>query len=141
MSPSICYIFFAVDDVIVSSVNTYTSMMGIITVTLKTSTWSNLCEKIRNMEQSDCLKCFLTKTGVMVDLKHWSKNWQHRYCWTYWVVVDLALSTQYLCPVLSIFLSALSVHIAGTVGRYYVACFDVNCTAWNSAWSTRQLLW
>ena len=27
-SPSICYIFFAVDDVIVTSVNTQTSMMG-----------------------------------------------------------------------------------------------------------------
>jgi len=26
---SICYIFFATDDVIVTSVNTYTSMMGI----------------------------------------------------------------------------------------------------------------
>jgi len=28
-SPSICYIFFAVDDIIVMSVDTYTSMMGI----------------------------------------------------------------------------------------------------------------
>jgi len=30
-SPSICYIFFAIDDVIVTSVNTYMSMMGIST--------------------------------------------------------------------------------------------------------------
>jgi len=30
-SPSICYIFFAIDDIIVTSVNTYTSMMGINT--------------------------------------------------------------------------------------------------------------
>jgi len=30
-SPSICYIFFAIDDVIVTSVNTYTSTMGIST--------------------------------------------------------------------------------------------------------------
>jgi len=30
-SPSICYIIFAIDDVIVTSVNTYTSMMGINT--------------------------------------------------------------------------------------------------------------
>jgi len=37
--PSICYIFFAIDDVIVTSVNTYTSMMRIITVTLKISTY------------------------------------------------------------------------------------------------------
>jgi len=28
-SPSICYTFFATDDVIVTLVNTYTSMMGI----------------------------------------------------------------------------------------------------------------
>jgi len=27
-SPSICYTFFTTDDVIVTSVNTYTSMMG-----------------------------------------------------------------------------------------------------------------
>ena len=30
-SPSICYIFFAIDDVIVTSVNTLMSMMGIST--------------------------------------------------------------------------------------------------------------
>ena len=30
-SPSICYIFFVVDDIIVTSVNTYASMMGIST--------------------------------------------------------------------------------------------------------------
>ena len=30
-SPSICYTFFAIDDVFVTSVNTYTSMMGIST--------------------------------------------------------------------------------------------------------------
>jgi len=30
-SPSICYIFFAIDDLIVTSVNTYTSVMGIST--------------------------------------------------------------------------------------------------------------
>ena len=30
-SPSICYRFFAIDDVIVTSVNTYTPMMGIST--------------------------------------------------------------------------------------------------------------
>ena len=28
-SPSICYIFFATDDIVVMSVNTYTPMMGI----------------------------------------------------------------------------------------------------------------
>ena len=30
-SPSICYIFFPIDEVIVTSVNTYTSMIGIST--------------------------------------------------------------------------------------------------------------
>jgi len=45
-SRSICYMFFAIDDVIVTSVNTCMSMMGIITVTQKISTWSNLCEWI-----------------------------------------------------------------------------------------------
>jgi len=55
------------------------------------------------MEQRHCLKCFLTKTGVLVDWKRWSKNWQHWYCCsTYSVVVDITLSAQplpaqYLC--------------------------------------------
>jgi len=29
------------------------------------------------MEQSNCLNCFLTKTEVLMDWKHWSKDWQH----------------------------------------------------------------
>jgi len=42
---------------------------------LKTSTWWKVCEKMRNMEQSNCWK-------------------QHRYCCsTYWAVVDIALSS------------------------------------------------
>jgi len=53
--PYICYIFFAIDDVIVTSVNTYASMMGNSAEGKYRGTWSNLCEKIRNMEQSDCL--------------------------------------------------------------------------------------
>ena len=48
-------IFFAIDDVIVTSVNTYASMMGISTEVKYRGTWSNLFEKIRNMEQIDCL--------------------------------------------------------------------------------------
>jgi len=77
-SPFSCYIFYAVDDVIVISVNTYTYWWELA---LKISTWSNLYEKIRNMEQSDCLNCFLTKTEVLMDWKCWSKkNLQHRYC-------------------------------------------------------------
>jgi len=54
--------------------------------------------EIRNMEQSDCLNCFLTKTEVLMDWKRWCKKWQHRYCCsTYWVVVGHAMSAQYLC--------------------------------------------
>ena len=56
-------------------------------------TWSNLYEKISNMEQSNCLNC------VLMDWKRWSKkNLQHKYC------ADNARSTttqyieqQYLC--------------------------------------------
>jgi len=42
-SPSICYIFFATDDVIVTSINTYISMMGISTEDkyLIKSLWEN----------------------------------------------------------------------------------------------------
>jgi len=44
-SLSICYIFFAINDVIVSSVNTYTSVMGFSTEDLckktKTRMWAN----------------------------------------------------------------------------------------------------
>ena len=70
-SPPICYIFFATDDVTVMSVNTYTSMMRLA---LKISTWSYLYDKIRNMEQSNCLNCFLTETEVLMDWKRWSKK-------------------------------------------------------------------
>jgi len=80
-SPSICYTFFAIDDVIVTWVNTYMSMMG---KTLKISTWSNLCQKIKKIWS----KAIAWMFWVLVDWKHWWKNWQHRYCClTYWVVV------------------------------------------------------
>ena len=63
-SPSICYIFFAIDDVIVTSVNTYTSMMGISTE------GEYLVKSLRENKKygaKGLLKCFLTKTGVLVD--------------------------------------------------------------------------
>jgi len=44
--------FFATDEVIVASVNTYTSMMGIST---EDKYLIKSFQKIRNMEQSDCL--------------------------------------------------------------------------------------
>jgi len=82
-STSTCYIFFAIDDVIVMSVNIYTSVMGINT---EDKYLIKSLPEIRNMQRRGSLKCFLTKTGVLVDWKHWSKNWQHRYCCsTYWV--------------------------------------------------------
>jgi len=63
-SPSICYTFFAIDDVIVTSVNTYTSMMGI-------STEDNYFVKsLRENKKNGAkrlLKCFLRKTGISVD--------------------------------------------------------------------------
>jgi len=65
-SPSFCYIFFAVDDVIVTSVNTYTSMMGFST---EDKYLIKSLREMRNMEQSDCLKCSLTKTGSW-----WTEN-------------------------------------------------------------------
>jgi len=52
-SPSICYTFFAVDDVIVMSVNTYISMMGISTEDKYLI--KSLPKKTRNVEQSNCL--------------------------------------------------------------------------------------
>jgi len=59
-SPSLCYIFFAIDDVIVMSVDAYTSTMGI-----------NIEDKylIKSLQENKkyCLKCFPTKTGVLVD--------------------------------------------------------------------------
>jgi len=63
-SPSICYIFFVIDDVIVTSVNTYTSMMGI------SNEDKYLIKSLR--ENKTCgaeplLKCFLTKTEVLMD--------------------------------------------------------------------------
>jgi len=95
-SPSICCIFFAIDDVTVTSVNTHRSLMGI---SIKDKYLIKSLRENKNMEQSDCLNCFLTQTEVLMDWKCWSKkNWQHRYC------VDSARSTttqyvkqQYLC--------------------------------------------
>ena len=68
---SICYAFFAVDDVIVTSVNNYTSMMGISTED-KYLTKSLRENKTHGGKR--LLKCFLTKTGVLVDWKRWSKK-------------------------------------------------------------------
>jgi len=65
-SLSICYIFFAIDDVIVTSVNTYTSMMGI---TLKNKDKYLIISLPENKKYGAkrLLKCFPAKTGVLVD--------------------------------------------------------------------------
>jgi len=57
----VCCIFFAISDVIVTSVNTL-FQDGI-------SMWSNLCERIKNVEQNVCLKCFPISAGILKDWK------------------------------------------------------------------------
>jgi len=65
--PSICYRFFAINDVIV----TYTAMIGI-------STEDNYLIKslpvIKEYGAKRLLKCFLTKTVVLLDWKRWSEK-------------------------------------------------------------------
>jgi len=51
-------------DVIVMPVNTYMSMMGIGS---EDKYLIKSLPKIRNMEQSDCINCFLTKTEELMD--------------------------------------------------------------------------
>ena len=64
IGPHSSYIFFAIDDVIVTSVNTCTSVMGISTEE------KYLIKSVR--ENKTCgakrlLKCFLTETEVLID--------------------------------------------------------------------------
>jgi len=120
----ICYIFFAIDDVTVTSVNTCMSMMGIST---KGKYLIKSLAENKKYGTKRLLKCFLTKTGVLVDWKRWSKNWKHRYyCSTYWVAVNLALSAQYLCC--HFFWSALSVNqdlllLGNSLSNHFVPYF------------------
>ena len=70
-SPSVCYIFFAIDDVIMMSVNTYTSMMGFRTED------KYLLKSLRENKKCGAkwlVKMFQTKTGVSVDWNRWSKK-------------------------------------------------------------------
>jgi len=63
-SPYICYLFFATDDVTVTSVNTYASMMGISTER------KYLIKSLRENKKyggKRLLKMFPKKTGVLVD--------------------------------------------------------------------------
>ena len=63
-SPSICYIFFATDDVIVTSVNTCTSMMGI---SIEGKYLIKSLPENKKYGAKRLLKCFLAKTGVLMD--------------------------------------------------------------------------
>jgi len=65
-SPSICYTFFAIDDVIVMSVNTYISMMGIST---EDSTYQIFTRNGENKKYGgkQLLKLFPNK--------NWMKSW------------------------------------------------------------------
>jgi len=65
-STSICYIFFGIDDVIVSSVNTYTSMVGINMKICRPYLIKFLPEN-KKYGAKRLRKCFLTKTGVLLD--------------------------------------------------------------------------
>ena len=60
----LCYIFFATDDVIVTSVNTYTSIMGINT---EDKYLIKSLPENKKYGAKRLLKCFMTKTGVLVD--------------------------------------------------------------------------
>jgi len=73
-----CYIFFATDDVIVTSVNTYMSMMGISTE----DKYLNKCLRWNKKYGAKwLLKLFPNKNWSLHALKALiEKNWQHRYC-------------------------------------------------------------
>jgi len=96
--PSICYIFFAIDDLIVTSVNTYMSMTEINT---EDEHLTKFLPENKNYGARRLLKMFLNKTWNLGGLKALIKKLTTQVllfdCSTYWVVVDLALSAQYLC--------------------------------------------
>ena len=66
-SPSICYIFFAIDDIIVTSVNTYRSMMGIST---EDKYLIKSLPEYKKYGAKRLLKCFLTKTGLFLNISN-----------------------------------------------------------------------
>jgi len=121
---------------------------------LKISTWSNLCERIRNMEQNDCLKCFLIKTGVLADWKRWSQKLTTSQVLCGQCEVDHYPIHQTTVPVLLIFWSVLSVHQeCGPMPNVMAALLSVQrrkvwltpttrvpCTACSNAAKTRNPL-
>jgi len=62
-SPSICYTFSAIDDVIVTSVNTLTSMMAIST---KDKYLIKFLSENKKYGAKQLLKCFLTLETVSI---------------------------------------------------------------------------
>ena len=91
----ICYTFLAIDDIIATSVNTYTSMVKINT---EGKYLIKSLRKNKKYEAKRLLKLFPNKNWSLGGLKALIKNWQHTYCSsTYWAVVDNTLFAQCLC--------------------------------------------
>jgi len=63
-SPSTRYKFFAINDLIATSVNTHTSMMGIST---EDKYLISFLPENKKYGAKRLLECFLAKTGVLVD--------------------------------------------------------------------------
>jgi len=92
---------------------------------LKLSTWWHVCEKIRNMELSDCLKYFPTKTGVLVDWK------QMQFLLGY--IEQQYLCCQFFCSAQKLTTQVLLFDVSGSgwprvaVSAQYVCCHFYQC--------------
>jgi len=73
-SPSICYTFFAIDDVIVTSVNTYTSVMGISTEDKYLKTVIKSLQENKKYGAKRLLKMFPNKNWSLGGMKALIKN-------------------------------------------------------------------
>ena len=106
--PSICYIFFAIDDVIVTSVNTYMSVTGINTE--DTYLTKSLPEN-KKYGASRLLKMFPNKNWCLGGLKVLMKKLTTQVRLLLFDVLDSGRPrTVRIVHVLSIFSSALSGH-------------------------------
>jgi len=124
-SPSICYIFFAVHDRIVTSVNTYTSVMGFSTEN------KYLMKCLRENQKygaKQLLKMFPNKKWSLVDWKRWSKKLKIQI-----LLFDVLGSGQprtvHTMPVLSIFLISifspprLQFLLGNILSNHFAPCF------------------
>jgi len=86
---------FAINGVIVTSVNTYTSMMWFST---EDKYLMKCLRENKKYGAKQFLKMFPNKKWSLVDWKRWSKKLKTQILLsTYWVVVNLALSARCLC--------------------------------------------